>query len=244
MQEKMQRRMSLGEPVSPCGVPKGQQLFWWNRRAALIRIQRREVLGHINKDSAHQFPDVAQRMPFRHPLLKREVGKQSSLIPKSPAHRQIALVASRQRESYKTIRGDRFFSKLLERSAHLFSMPTNGLSLKPCGRPPPGRLIHGGHGAPRIFFVTLPGGGKPIFAAFWCALFALDGNARNQAVRRSTGSRAFASGKGIMSLINYSVNGAFGFVLWRRPQTRCRDFPHDARLLVSGVFGSEFEAFS
>src|SRR4029077_6428635 len=25
--------------------------FWWNRRAALIRIQRREVLGHINKDS-------------------------------------------------------------------------------------------------------------------------------------------------------------------------------------------------
>src|ERR1700688_110670 len=117
MQEKMQRRMSLGEPVSPCGVPKGQQLFWWNRRAALIRIQRREVLGHINKDSAHQFPDVAQRMPFRHPLLKREVGKQSSLIPKSPAHRQIALVASRQRESYKTIRGDRFFSKLLDQTS-------------------------------------------------------------------------------------------------------------------------------
>ena len=132
---------------------------------------------------------------------------------------------------------------LHSRSAHLFSILTNGLSLKPCGRLPPGRLIHGGHGAPRIFFVTLPGGGKPIFAAFWCALFALDGNARNQAVRRSTGSRAFASGRGIMSLINYSVNGACGFVLWRRPQTRCRDFPHDARL-VSGVFGSEFEAFS
>jgi Flp pilus assembly protein TadD len=48
-----------------------------------------------------------------HPLLKRDVGKQSSLIPKSPAHRQIAPVASRQRESYKTIRGDQFFSKLL-----------------------------------------------------------------------------------------------------------------------------------
>src|ERR1700730_17564615 len=88
---------------------------------------------------------------------------------------------------------------LHSRSAHLFSILTNGLSLKPCGRLPPGRLIHGGHGAPRIFFVTLPGGGKPIFAASWCALFALDGNARNQAVRRSTGSRAFASGRGIMS---------------------------------------------
>src|ERR1700719_2315031 len=130
MQEKMQRRMSLGEPVSPCGVPKGQQLFWWNRRAALIRIQRREVLGHINKDSAHQFPDVAQRMPFRHPLLKREVGKQSSLIPKSPAHRQIALVASRQRESYKTIRGDRFFSKLLERDEA--GLNRSGIPDRPC----------------------------------------------------------------------------------------------------------------
>ena len=123
-------------------------------------------------------------------------------------------------------------------------MRTNGLSLKPCGRPPPGRLIHSGHGAPQIFSVTLRGGGKTFFAAFWCALFALDGNARNQAVRRSTGSRAFASGRGIMSLINYNVNGACGFIMWRRPQTLCRDFPHDARLLVSGVFGSEFEAFS
>src|SRR5580692_10234100 len=96
-------------------------------------------------------------------------------------------------------------------------MPTNGLSLKPCGRLPPGRLIHGGHGAPRIFFVTLRGGGKTFFAAFRCALFALDGNARNQAVRRFAGSRAFASGRGIMSLINYNVNGACGFVMWRRP---------------------------
>ena len=94
-----------------------------------------------------------------------------------------------------------------------------------------------------LFSVTLRGGGKTFFAAFRCALFALDGNARNQAVRRSTGSRAFASGRGIMSLINYTVNGACGFVLWCRPQTRCRDFPHDARLLVSGVFGSEFEVF-
>src|ERR1700730_3035492 len=85
------------------------------------------------------------------------------------------------------------------RSAHLFSMPTNGLSLKPCGRPPPSRLIHSGHGAPQIFFVTLPGGGETFFAAFWCALFVLDGNARNQAVRRSTGSRAFASGRGIIN---------------------------------------------
>ena len=133
---------------------------------------------------------------------------------------------------------------IFPRSAHLFSMRTKGLSLKPCGRPPPGRLIHGGHGAPRIFFVTLRGGRKTFFAALCCALFALDGNARNQAVRRSTGSRAFASGRGIMSLINYSVNGACGFIMWRRPQTLCRDFPHNARLSVSGVFGSEFEAIS
>src|ERR1700686_1369705 len=91
-------------PVAPStGVPTaGRKTPGAVRRSAavlveskgVIRIQRREVLGHINKDSAHQFPDVAQRMPFRHPLLKREVGKQSSLIPKSPAHRQIALVAS------------------------------------------------------------------------------------------------------------------------------------------------------
>ncbi len=47
-----------------------------------------------------------------------------------------------------------------------------------------------------------------------------------------------------MSLINYNVNGACGFIMWRRPQTLCRDFPHDARLLVSGVIGSEFESFS
>src|SRR3984893_10414306 len=58
------------------------------------------------------------------------------------------------------------------RSAHLFSMPTNGLSLKPRGRPPPSRLIHSGHGAPQIFFVALPGGGETFFAAFWCALIA------------------------------------------------------------------------
>src|ERR1700738_566483 len=81
---------------------------------------------------------------------------------------------------------------LHSRSAHLFSMPTNGLSLKPCSRPRQAGLIHGGHGAPRIFFVTLPGGGKTFLAAFCCALFALDGNARNQAVRHSTGSRACA----------------------------------------------------
>jgi hypothetical protein len=49
---------------------------------------------------------------------------------------------------------------LHSRSAHLFSIRTKGLSLKPCDRLPPGRLIHRGHGAPRIFFVTLPGGGK------------------------------------------------------------------------------------
>ena len=94
-----------------------------------------------------------------------------------------------------------------------------------------------------IFSVTLRGGGKTFFAAFRCALFALDGNARNQAVRRSTGSRAFASGRGIMSLINYNVNGACRFIMWRRPQTLRRDLPHDARLLVSRGLGSEFNAF-
>src|ERR1700730_15547950 len=102
--------------------------------------------------------------------------------------------------------------------------PNQRLVLKAVQQATPGRLIHGGHGAPRIFFVTLPGGAKTFFAAFWCPLFALDGKARNQAVRRSTGSRAFASGRGIMSLINYNVNGACGFIMWRRPQTLCRDF--------------------
>jgi hypothetical protein len=82
--------------------------------------------------------------------------------------------------------------------AHLFSMRTNGLSLKPRDRPPPGRLTHSGHGALRIFFVTLPGGGTTSFALF----FTVDGLARNQTVTRSIGSRAFESGKGIMSHIN------------------------------------------
>jgi hypothetical protein len=86
------------------------------------------------------------------------------------------------------------------------------LVLKALRQATPGRLIHGGHGAPRIFFVTLPGGGKTFLAAFCCALFALDGNARNQALRHSTGSRACAAGRGIMSLINYNVNGACGFI--------------------------------
>ena len=50
--------------------------------------------------------------------------------------------------------------------AQKFSMPTNGLSLKPCDKLPPGRLLHSDNVAPRIFFVTLPGGGKTFFAAF------------------------------------------------------------------------------
>ena len=35
--------------------------------------------------------------------------------------------------------------------AHLFSMRTNGLSLKVRDRLPPGQLLHSGHGAPRNF---------------------------------------------------------------------------------------------
>jgi hypothetical protein len=76
--------------------------------------------------------------------------------------------------------------------AHLFSMRTNSLSLKLCERLPPGQLIHRGHGAPRNFFATLPGGGKTSFPPF----FALDGRARNQAVTRSAGLCAFVIDEG------------------------------------------------
>ena len=85
--------------------------------------------------------------------------------------------------------------------AHLFSMRTNGLSLKPRDRLPPGRLIHRGHGAPRKFFATVPGGGKTFSRPFG----ALDGRSRNQAVTSPTGARAFVSAKEIMSLINQAA---------------------------------------
>ncbi len=84
-------------------------------------------------------------------------------------------------------------------------MRTNGLSLKPCDRLPPARLIHSGHGQLRIFFAALPGGGKTFFAP----LFALGGLARNQTVTRSSGSRAFVSLEGTAAL--NSLNGACRF---------------------------------
>jgi hypothetical protein len=72
---------------------------------------------------------------------------------------------------------------------------------------PPRRLARG-----NIFLQPGPAP-DDLFRAPFRALFALDGLARNQAVRRSTGSCAFASGRGIMSLYKLDVNGACGFIL-------------------------------
>ena len=92
------------------------------------------------------------------------------------------------------------------RPAHLFSMRTNGLSLKPCDRLPPGRLTHSGHVAPRIFFATLPGGGKTSFPPFFCARWTCaksDGYPLHRIMRVCIFGR---------DSVTNSLNGACGFI--------------------------------
>jgi hypothetical protein len=74
------------------------------------------------------------------------------------------------------------------RSAHLFSMRTNGLYLKLCGGPGLGGLSRRRAGLPGFYL-------QPLQAVSW-SFFAFGGPARNQAVRRSPGSRAFAFDEG------------------------------------------------
>src|ERR1700730_1355349 len=85
--------------------------------------------------------------------------------------------------------------------AHLFSMRTNGLPVKPSGRQLSCRVNHSRRAPRGNFLQPCPAAGKPFSRLFG----VLNGQSRNQAVTSPAGSCAFVSGKAIMSLINQSA---------------------------------------
>jgi hypothetical protein len=89
--------------------------------------------------------------------------------------------------------------------AHLFSMRTNGLSLKPRDRPPPGRLLHSGHGAPRNFLQPSAAMGN-LFHAH--SARSMD----NREIRRLQAQPEHARLYLGRDNVTYQSNGACGFV--------------------------------
>ena len=63
-----------------------QQLLRWDRGAARARIELSEAGAQVFQNRPNQLPYLPQRMLRRHPRLRRQIGKQSALIPKSSAH--------------------------------------------------------------------------------------------------------------------------------------------------------------
>src|ERR1700730_7369846 len=111
-------------PVAPStGVPTaGRKTPGAVRRSAAVLVESK---GGPHPNTAPRSPwsyQQGQRAPVpgccaedAFPAPAPQARGRKTIQPDSEKPRQIALVASRQRESYKTIRGDRFFSKLLER---------------------------------------------------------------------------------------------------------------------------------
>src|SRR4030081_1335933 len=63
-----------------------QQLLRWDRGAARARIELSEAGAQVFQNRPNQLPYCRKRMLRRHPRLRRQIGKQSALIPKSSAH--------------------------------------------------------------------------------------------------------------------------------------------------------------
>jgi hypothetical protein len=63
-----------------------QQLLRRDRRPPLAGIKLAEARTEVLQNRPHQLPDFPQRMPGRHPRLRRDVGKQPTLIPKVSPH--------------------------------------------------------------------------------------------------------------------------------------------------------------
>src|SRR5580692_3714116 len=74
------------DPIEDLQQQGTQQLLRRNRRASLTRIKLSEIDAEFLQHRSNELPDLPQWMPRRYPRLWREVGKQSTLVPKSPAH--------------------------------------------------------------------------------------------------------------------------------------------------------------
>ncbi len=60
--------------------------FVWDRRPPLAGIKLAEARTEVLQNRPHQLPDFPQRMQGGYPRLRRDVGKQPTLIPKASPH--------------------------------------------------------------------------------------------------------------------------------------------------------------
>ncbi len=73
-----------------------QQLLRRDRRTPFVRVKLRKVAVQLPQHIAHKRANVPQRMVRRHPCLRRDVGKQLTLIRKYPPHASLRRFVDRK----------------------------------------------------------------------------------------------------------------------------------------------------